>query len=128
MINVALRPSIIAAILVVIALTILYLLILLTTNLKYELCIVMIIITCLWFKQLLFYPNYIINICPKQNEVNVCFKNKVYKVELKNFYTLGFNITILLLKADKKLFLIPIFRDSLPIRDYKYIRSYLRWH
>lgn len=129
MINLRLKQSVIAALFITVALISSYLLLLTFSELKYELLSFMVIITAIWFKQLLYYPNHQIQIDLKQKHIILHHGKKAHTVKLKAFYSFGFGTIVLFSSTNEyKLFIIPIFIDSLTIGAYKHLKAYLRWH
>lgn len=128
MIEIIPKPSALAAIVIALVLSGLYYLIILLTALKYEICVIMLIIAILWLMRILYYPDYKIIINPKQNIINLHYKNQLHEAKLKKFYTLGFGLTILILLVERRWRIISIFIDSIPINKYKQLKTYLNWH
>ncbi|MBY0378810.1 MAG: hypothetical protein K2P99_00235 [Burkholderiales bacterium] len=67
---------------------------------------------------------------PAVNKIYLIRNSSVREVKLIKYLPIGgFYFTILILRNQWQIFVIPIFVDSVsPIKHYKQLRSYLRWH
>jgi hypothetical protein len=128
MLETKLTVSAIEAVLVFILISILFLLFLYLPTQKLFIITCMLVITFFWLLRLIFFKHYQFKICSKQNSLTLCYNNAVEIVTYKKFYEITFLLTILYLKTPNHIKIIPIFIDSMPIKHYKQIRVYLRWH
>lgn len=127
MIEVTPQPSAIAAMLITVVVASLCFLVKLTPSLRYEVYIAMVVTTVIGFKHIFCYKQYHIKIDSKQDTISLIHDDKHIETKLKWFGILRFIVIIILLRSHKKLFIVPIFYDSIPLKDYKNILSYLRW-
>lgn len=127
MIKIQLHKSTIAHILMLISLCLLFILNLVLPELKLLILFLMCTIGITWVLMFLLIPQYQLSICPKQNKITLAYANKVEQATLTKFTEITFALTIIYLKTAQKNFVIPVFIDSSALKDYKQLRTYLRW-
>ncbi len=127
MIKLKLHSSTLATILILVSIGTLFIIYTYLPQLKSLILTLMILITIFWILRLLFIPQYTLNIYRKPPQINLCYNDNVEAIKLTKHIEITFMLTILYLKSEQRRFIIPIFIDSSTIKDYKQLKTYLRW-
>ena len=129
MIGISSKPSVISAILITILSVSLCYLIRIIPHYKHYILIIMVIVVIYWLIQLVNKSKTKIVINTERNKIYLIINRSVHQVTLIKYLSISFCLTILILRNQWRIFIIPIFVDSVtPIKHYKQFKAYLRWH